>query len=212
MKILVACEYSNRVSQAFRDIGHTVYSCDLRDTEGDPRWHIKGDAVEAAYAQQWDMLIGHPYCTFNTLAGIRWMYHPDDTALPAENRRRHPRYPNRMDDFLKGVEFFNALRNAPIDRIALENSQPHGLAMQYIGRPDQSLQPWHVGSPHTKAACLWLKNLPKIAHTHTRADYEEIKPTCHMMPPGPNREKERSRTDPAIAAALARNWGRLDEA
>ena len=209
MRVLVACEYSGRVRDAFRLLGHEAWSCDLRPAESHPEWHIQGDAVEAAYGQHWDLMIAHPYCTFNCNSGVQWLYHPDDTALPRDQRRRHPKYPNRMEDFLEGVAFFNKLKNAPIERICLENSQPHGLAMEHIGRYDQILQPWHVGSPFTKAAVLWLKNLPKIKQTHTRADYEKITAACHMMPPGPDREKERSRTDPAIAAAFAANWGIL---
>lgn len=207
MKIIIGCEYSARVRDAFRKKGHDAWSCDLRPCEGDPAYHIQGDILDVIEGGQWDMMIAHPYCTFNTLAGIRWMYHPEDTGLPAHARRRHPAYPNRMDDFLKGVDFFNKLKNAPIDKICLENSQPHGLAMSHIGRYDQLLQPWMVGSPFTKGAALWLKGLEPIRQTHKKTDYEKITAACHLMPPGPNREKERSRTDPAIAQAMADNWG-----
>lgn len=156
------------------------------------------------------MLIAHPYCTFNTLAGIRWMYHPEDTHLPPEYRRRHPKYPNRMNDFLEGVEFFNTLKNAPIKKICLENSKPHGLAMQHIGRYTQVVQPWMFGDPFTKGAALWLKGLPELVPTHSKGDYESISAACHMTAPGPDRERERSRTYPAIANAMATQWGCLD--
>lgn len=213
MKILIACEYSGRVRDAFARRGHTAVSCDLRATEAPHGWHIQGDVLEVIRSgwESWDMMIGHPYCTYNNLAGIRWMYHPEDTGLPAVERRRHPRYPNRMDDFMDGVRFFNDLRNCGIPKIALENSMPHGLAMQHIGRYDQVVQPWHFGSPFTKAAALWLKGLPPLKPTHTKADFApgEIVAACHMMPPGPNRERERSRTDPAIAEAFAEQWGCL---
>lgn len=211
MKILIGCEYSGRVRDAFARLGHTAVSCDLRATEAPRGWHIQGDLLEVikSGAESFDMMIAHPYCTYNNLAGIRWMYHPEDTALPPEQRRRHPAYPNRMDDFLKGVEFFNALKNCDIPRIVLENSMPHGLAMQHIGKYDQIVQPWHFGSPFTKAAALWLKGVPPLVPTHSKSDYApgEIKAACHMMPPGPNRERERSRTDPAIAEAFALQWG-----
>lgn len=167
MRILVACEFSGRVRDAFRALGFDAWSCDLRSAESDPQWHIQGDAIEAAYGQPWDMMIAHPYCTFNCNSGVRWMYHPDDTPLQRGQRRRRPNYPDRMENFMVGVKFFNELKDAPIAHICLENSQPHGLAMEYIGRYDQILQPWHVGSPETKGAALWLKNLPKIKHTHT---------------------------------------------
>lgn len=162
MKILIGCEYSGRVRDAFSRRGHTAVSCDLRATEAPHGWHIKGNLLDVikSGAESWDMMIAHPYCTYNTLAGIRWMYHPEDTHIPAARRRRHPDYPNRMDDFLQGVAFFNALKNCGIPKIALENSQPHGLAMQHIGRYTQAVQPWHFGSPFTKAAALWLEGLP----------------------------------------------------
>jgi len=211
MKILIGCEYSGRVRDAFARLGHTAVSCDLRATEAPRGWHIQGDLLEVikAGAESFDMMIAHPYCTFNNLAGIRWMYHPEDTHLPAEQRRRHPLYPNRMDDFLCGVEFFNTLKNCDIPKIVLENSMPHGLAMQHIGRYDQIVQPWMFGSPFTKAAALWLKGVAPLVPTHKKSDYApgEIKAACHMMPPGPNRERERSRTDPAIAEAFASQWG-----
>jgi hypothetical protein len=209
MKILIACEYSGRVRDAFAAKGHYAVSCDLRPSEHPIGRHIQGDVLHviASGHESWDMLIGHPYCTFNNLAGIRWMYHPDDTHLHPLLRRRHPRYPNRMRDFIDGVNFFQALMNSGIPRIALENSMPHGLAMQFIGKYDQLLQPWMVGSPYTKAACLWLKGLPKIKVTHKKSDYPFIYADCHHMAPGPNRERERSRTNPAIAKAFADNWG-----
>lgn len=206
MRILIGCEFSGRVRDAFRARGHDAWSCDLRPCEGDPRWHIQGDVL-GVLNNGWDMMIAHPVCKYLTLAGIRWMYHPDDTHLPWQQRRRHPDYPDRMDDFLKGAAFFNQLKAAPIERICLENSQPHGLAMSHIGRYDQIIQPWMVGSPFTKGAALWLKNLKPLKVTHKKTDFTKITPACHYMSPGPHREKERSRTDPAIAFAMALNWG-----
>jgi len=205
VKILIACEYSGRVRESFRELGHDVWSCDLRPTEI-PGKHYVGD-VRDIIEDGWDIMIGHPYCTFNTLAGIRWMYHPEDTHLPPEQRRRHPQYPNRMNDFLEGVEFFNVLKNAPIEKICLENSQPHGLAMHHIGRYTQIVQPWMFGEPYTKGAALWLKNLPKLVPTHKKTDYEKIIPACHYASPGPERERERSRTYQCIANAMASQWG-----
>lgn len=209
MRILVGCEYSGRVRDAFARRGHTAVSCDLRSSEAPHGWHIQHDLLEVIKHswESWDMMIAHPYCTFNTLAGIRWMYHPEDTHLPAEQRRRHPKYPNRMDDFLEGVKFFKALRDCWIPRIALENSQPHGLAMKHIGRYSQIIQPWMFGDPTTKAAALWLKNLPLLEPTHHKSDYVRIHAECHLMPPGPDREKERSRTKLAVAEAFAEQWG-----
>ena len=151
------------------------------------------------------MMIAHPYCTFNCLSGIRWMYHPDDTHLPADERRRHPQYPNRMKDFEDGAEFFLKLANAKIGKIAIENSQPHGLAMSKLGRYTQKVQPWMFGDPVTKGAYLWLIGLPSLKSTHQKPDV--IAAVCHLMPPGKDREKERSRTNQAIANAMAEQWG-----
>lgn len=211
MRILIGCEYSGRVRDAFARRGHTAVSCDLRASESPAGWHIKGDLLDVirSGAESWDMMIAHPYCTYNNLAGIRWMYHPEDTPLPAEERRRHPKWPTRMDDFLKGVEFFNTLKNCDIPKIVLENSQPHGLAMQHIGRYDQLVQPWMFGAPFTKGAALWLKGVKKLVPTHKKEDFEEIFAECHLMPPGPEREKERSRTHEAVADAFADQWGGL---
>ena len=206
MRVLIACEYSGRVRDAFAKRGHTAVSCDLRPTEAPHGWHIQGDALKVVN-EGWDLMIAHPYCTFNCLSGIRWMYHPEDTHLPADQRRRHPGYPNRMDDFEKGAAFFNALMNAPIEKIALENSQPHGLAMSRIGRYTQAVQPWMFGAPVTKGAYLWLRGLPKLVPTHQKTDFDSIRADCHLMPPGPERERERSRTSQAIADAMADQWG-----
>jgi hypothetical protein len=209
MKILIACEYSGRVREAFAKRGHWVMSCDLRPTETEPTrnaHHYEGDVRDVLY-DGWDLMIAHPYCTFNTLAGIRWMYHPEDTHLSAEQRRRHPQYPNRMRDFEEGAEFFNLLKNAPIERICLENSQPHGLAMSRIGRYTQTVQPWMFGEPYTKGACLWLKNLPKLVAKTKKSDFPHIEAACHNASPGPDREKERSRTYQGIADAFAEQWG-----
>ena len=212
LKILVACEYSGRVRDAFLRRGHNAISCDLLETEV-PGPHYQGDVRDILY-DGWDLMIGHPYCTYNTLSGVRWMYHPDDTDLPATERRRHPQYPHRMNDFLEGVDFFKTLLNAPIDKICLENSQPHGLAMGHIGRYTQVVQPWMFGHPESKATCLWLKGLPPLVPTHvnmgdmfSEAAPEERKGVVHHMEPGKDRWKNRSRTYENIAWAFAAQWG-----
>lgn len=205
MRVLVACEYSGRVREAFAKRGHDVMSCDLRPTE-QPGNHYQGD-VRNVLCEGWDLMIAHPYCTYNTLAGIRWMYHPDDSSMPPFLRRRHPQYPNRMEDFEIGVEFFNILLNAPIKSICIENSQPHGLAMSRIGRYTQCVQPWMFGEPYTKGACLWLKNLPKLVAKTSKSDFPRIEAACHNASPGPGRERERSRTYQGIADAMAEAWG-----
>lgn len=208
MRVLVACEYSATVRDAFRRRGHDAWSVDLRPTDGDPAFHFQGDAL-SVIDRDWDLLIGHPYCTYNTVAGIRWFYHPEDTHLPPEQRRRHPNYPDRMERFNEGVEFFNALMSAPAGRVCLENSRPHGLAMQRIGKYSQIVQPWMFGDPYTKGAALWLRGLPNLVPSTTKADFERIEAQCHRMAPGPEREKLRSKTYPGIAEAMAEQWGCL---
>lgn len=239
MRVLVACEYSGRVRDAFRAKGHDAWSCDLRESEDSSPFHIQCDVREillgipagtyrggvefcdlSAYDKElvnqdildediapWDMLIAHPECKYNTLAGVRWMYHPEDTHLPAAQRRRHPQYPDRMDKFLEGVEFFNLLKSSSIPKICIENSQPHGLAMQHIGKYTQIVQPWMFGEPYTKGAALWLIGLPPLVATHAKTDYDKIIPACHHASPGPDRERERSRTYQSIANAMAEQWG-----
>lgn len=208
MRVLVACEFSGRVREEFAKLGHEAWSCDVRPTEI-PGNHYECD-VREVLSDSWDMLIAHPYCTYNTLAGIRWMYHPEDTHLPATERRRHPQYPNRMTDFEEGIEFFELFSKAThIPRRAIENSMPHGLATARLGKYTQMVQPWMFGSAKTKAACLWLYNLPKLKQQYDKDDYDSIYPACFLESPGPDREKNRSRTDPAIAKAFADNWGNL---
>jgi len=233
MKVLIACEYSGRVRDEFIARGHDAISCDLRSTESKGP-HYQGDVFDLinwprserfefedgnGRTRCWfpsgpkgntlgfDLLIAHPYCTFNCLSGIRWMYHPEDTALPAEQRRRHPKFPDRMEKFIDGVNFFNALKNCAIPKKCLENSQPHGLAMQHIGRYTQVVQPWMFGDPVTKGAYLWLEGLPPLIAKNKKSDFESIRAECHMMPPGPERERERSRTRVSIAKAMAEHWG-----
>ena len=203
-RALVACEYSGRVRDALTRIGFDAVSYDLLPTEK-PGPHVVGDVV-SALGDGWDLLIGHPPCTYLALAGVRWLYHPEDTHLPPDQRRRHPNYPNRMQDLEDGLKFFERLRDAPVPYIALENSTPHGLAIARIGRPDQRVQPWWFGDPYTKAACWWLKNLPPLQKTMVVPPHLRMA-ACHLASPGPDRWKERSRTHPRTAMAYAAQWG-----
>lgn len=138
MRVLIAFEYSGRVRDAFSALGHDAMSCDLRESESVGN-HYKGDIRDILLSNcggypAFDLMVAHPYCTYNCLSGIRWMYHPEDTHLDAVERRRHPKFPGRMDHFLEGVKLFNMCKECDIPKIAIENSQPHGLAMQHIGR------------------------------------------------------------------------------
>lgn len=149
----------------------------------------------------WDLLIAHPPCTYLTVAGVRWLYHPDDKHLPTNDRRPHPNYPNRRADQAEALEFVRMLMAAPIGRIAIEN--PVSVISSRIRKPDQVIQPWQFGHGETKATCLWLQNLPVLVPTNIVQGREA---RVHMMPPGPDRWKERSRTYEGIAAAMAAQW------
>lgn len=200
MRVLVACEYSGRVRDAFTAKGHYALSCDLLPTDA-PGNHYQGDVRDVLY-DGWDLMVCHPPCTYLTVAGVRWLYHPEDKHLPYSERRPHPSYPNRRQDQEDALAFVRLLMDAPIERIALEN--PVSVISGRIRKPDQVVQPWQFGHGETKATCLWLKNLPKLKPTNI-VDGRE--PRVHMMPPGPDRWKERSRTYLGIAEAMAAQWG-----
>lgn len=191
MRVLVACEYSQIVTAAYRAAGHEAYSCDLIETEGNPGWHIQRDAIEVAYAFPWDQMIAHPDCTFATLAGARWFY--------------DERYPTRFQDQDKAIAFWRKLWAAPSKRKAFENPQPLQRFMDAVGHYDQKVQPWQFGDAETKGICLWLDNLPALVPTHEKPAV--INARVWRMGPGPNRKKERSRFFPGIAAAFASQWG-----
>lgn len=185
MKVLIACEFSGTVRDAFKRRGHYAVSCDLLDTEVEGR-HIKGDALMAAYfEEEWDLMIAHPPCTHLAVSGARWF---KDKRVEQE----------------EALVFVQALMDAPIKRIALEN--PVSIISSRIRKADQLIQPWQFGHGEVKGTCLWLKNLPKLVPTNI---VEGREPRVHMMPPGPNRWKERSRTFTGIAEAMADQWGNV---
>jgi site-specific DNA-cytosine methylase len=180
MKVLVACEFSGIVRQAFARRGHDAWSCDLLPTEI-PGQHIQGD-VSQILNDSWDLLICHPPCTHLAVSGARW-------------------FVDKREEQAAALEFVRLLLAAPIDRIALEN--PVSIISSKIRKPDQIIQPWQFGHGETKATCLWLKGLPKLQPTHI---VEGRVARVHHMPPGPDRWKERSRTYPGIAKAMATQW------
>lgn len=197
-RVLVACEFSGTVSAAFRQRGFESYSCDLLPTEGDPRWHIRGDAIEAAYSLPWDLMIGHPECTYLANSGAKHLY----AGMKAENGPDPARWANMGAAAL----FFLTLWRAPVRHIALENPIMLGHPRRLFGIPDpaQVIQPWEYGHGETKATCLWLKNLPPLSATN-RVEGREGR--VWKMAPGPERKKERSRTFAGIAGAMADQWG-----
>jgi hypothetical protein len=183
MRVLVACEYSGRVREAFRRCGHDAWSCDLLESEDGSRFHIQGDALEAI-KRGWDLLIGHPPCTHLAVSGARHF-----EAKRADGRQQ------------EAIEFFLALARAPIPRIAIEN--PVCIMSSVWREPDQTIQPWQFGHGETKATCLWLKGLPPLVPTKI---VDGRHPRVHLMPPGPDRWKERSRTYEGVAEAMAAQW------
>lgn len=193
MKVLVACEYSGRVREAFRSRGHDAWSCDLLPSEDDSPNHFQQDVTQVIAAEQWDLMIAHPPCTDLAVSGAR-------------------HFPAKIADGRQGaaLDFVRMLLDAPIERIALEN--PVSIISSKIRKPDQIIQPWQFGHPETKATCLWLKGLPKLVETNNVYGYMmTLKPQernrVFYMPPGPNRWKERSRTFEGIAEAMAEQWG-----
>lgn len=189
MRVLVACEYSGAVREAFAAFGHDAWSCDLLPTER-PGKHIQGDALDVI-KDGWDLMIAHPPCTYLTNAGTRWLF--DATQ------------PDRWEKMRDGAAFFLALYTAPIAKIAVENPIMHGHAKRIIARePTQIIHPWQHGHGETKATCLWLKNLPPLEPSNV---VEGREPRIHFMPPSEDRWKERSRTLSGIAKAMAEQWG-----
>lgn len=181
MRVLVACEYSGRVRDAFIRAGHEAMSCDLLPTDV-PGPHYQGD-VRDVLNDGWDLMIAHPPCTHLAVSGARW-------------------FKDKRQEQKEALEFVKLLLDAPIPLIALEN--PISIISSRIRKPDQVIQPWQFGHGETKATCLWLKGLPKLIPTNI-VEGREAK--IHRMPPSPTRWKERSRTYEGIAKAMAEQWG-----
>lgn len=201
MRVLVACEFSGVVREAFRKRGHDAWSCDLLPTEA-PGQHFCGD-VKGLLGKRWDLMIAHPPCTYLTNAGVR---HLHDSVTSKNGNKTKVVGSERWVKMFEAAEFFRALWNAPIPKIAIENPVPHGYAAMLIGRYTQLVQPWMFGHGETKATCFWLKNLPPLEPTkYVTGRYARV----HMTSPGPNRWKERSRTYQGIADAMAEQWGSL---
>lgn len=181
MKVLVACEFSGTVRDAFAAYGHDAWSCDLLPSER-PGRHLQCDVL-AVLDDGWDLMVAHPPCTHLASSGARW-------------------FAGKRQEQVEALEFVRQLLAAPIPLIALEN--PIGVISSRIRRPDQIIQPWQFGHPETKATCLWLKDLPALAPT---AVVDGRRARVHREPPSPDRWKNRSRTYTGIAAAMADQWG-----
>ena len=183
MRVLVACEFSGVVRDAFTARGHYALSCDLLPSET-PGEHILGD-VRDILSDGWDMMIAHPPCTHLAVSGARWFKY-------------------KQQEQQEALEFVKELMAAPIPKICIEN--PISIISTRIRKPDQIIHPWQFGHGETKATCLWLKNLPKLIPTDIVDGREQ---RIHNMPPGPDRWRERSRTFPGIARAMAKQWGNV---
>ena len=183
LKVLIACEYSGTVRDAFIARGHEDMSCDLLPTER-PGPHYRG-SVRDIINDGWDLMVAHPPCTHLAVSGARW-------------------FKDKQEEQAAALEFVRLLLDAPIQRIALEN--PVSIISSRIRKPDQIIQPWQFGHGETKATCLWLKGLPLLKPTNV---VEGREARIHRMPPGPDRWKERSRTFQGIADAMAAQWGLL---
>jgi len=194
LKVLVACEYSGRVREAFRALGHDAWSCDLLPSEDDSKYHYIGDVFDIM-DNDWDLMIAHPPCTYLAVSGMHWT-------------TRGFRDPKLTEDAL---EFVQMLMDAPVEKICIEN--PVSVISSRIRKPDQIVQPWHFGEDASKKTCLWLKNLPLLVASNPLPGNDKTRRANqtasgqNKLAPSADRWKERSRTYFGIANAMAAQWG-----
>ena len=195
MKVLIACEFSGVVRDAFTERGHDAMSCDLLPTEK-PGQHYQGDVFDIIN-DGWDMMIAHPPCTYLANSGVCWLHKKE----------------GRWSDMSDGAKFFKSLFEANIDKLCIENPIPHKYAIEIIGsKYDQIIQPYQFGHMESKATCLWLKGLQKLKQTdNVKTEMlklpKNISQRLHYLPPSAERQKERSLTFQGIADAMASQWG-----
>ncbi len=222
-KILVACEESQAITKEFRALGFEAFSCDILPCSGGhPEWHIQGDVFDVI-DQGWDLMIAHPPCPYLSQSGTQWYYHPDDKHLPIDERRPHPKYPNREAERQSAIDFVLKLAEANIPRIAIEN--PIGSLSSRWRKPDQIIQPWMFGDKASKSTCLWLKGLPLITPTNVvdRGEFFEwtdkngkvkrqpmwyYKALSQAKTPA-QRRTLRSKTFSGMAKAIANQWSKV---
>ena len=192
MKVLIACEESGRVRDAFIAQGHDAMSCDLQPTSA-PGPHYQGNVFDIIN-DGWDLMIAHPPCTYLCNSGVRWLYHTDGYRIDQ----------TRWGKMAYGADFFLALLACKIPRVCVENPIPHGHAS--LPPYTQLIQPWQFGDNYSKATCLWLRGLPPLVPAvMTKPD--NVIHACHLEAPGPDRAKNRSKTYLGIASAMALQWG-----
>jgi hypothetical protein len=199
VKILVACEYSGRVRDAFRAAGHDAWSCDLLPCDADPAYHIQGDVVPLL-GQGWDLMVAHPPCTYLCSSGLHW----------------NKRVKGRQAKTEAALDFVRTLLSCPIPRVAIEN--PVGCISTRIRKPDQTIQPWQFGHDASKATCLWLKGLPLLRPAAIISPRmvngkprwaNQTDSGQNRLGPSTDRWKIRSETYSGIATAMATQWGTL---
>ena len=181
MRVLVACECSGVVRDAFRECGHDAWSCDVKYAETDSEYHLQCD-VRDILRDGWDLMVAHPPCTYLSYAGARWF-----------------NAPGRQEKRDAALAFFTELLNAPIGKIAVEN--PRGVAARLIRKPDDVIEPYQFGDPYKKRTYLWLKELPPLMATYVCSEYE-VNWTSRV-----HGAVSRSRTFPGVARAMAQQWG-----
>lgn len=240
LNILVACEESQAVCRAFRKLGQNAFSCDLLpcsgtrfdgDPDPHPEWHFNHDITtvldktdltlqngkQAKINGDWDIMIGHPPCTYLSVSGAKWYYHPEDKDKPMDQRRPHPSFPTRAQDREDGVAFFLFLANANVKRIAIEN--PVGIMSSRWRKPNQTIQPYMFGDAFSKGTCLWLKNLKELHPSKETSDHGEwivfgsgkkqpkwYSDALTKSKSAEERRTMRSKTFPGIARAIAEQW------
>ena len=182
MNVLVGCEFTGTVRDEFRKKGHNAYSCDIIESEKDNQFHIQKDVRDLEH-REYDLGIFFPPCTHLCVSGARW-------------------FKGKQKEQKEALEFIKYLMGLPIPKICIEN--PIGVISTKIRKPDQIIQPYQFGHGETKSTCLWLKNLPKLIPTKIVNGREQ---KIHLMSPGPNRSRDRSRTYPGVANAMANQWG-----
>ncbi|MCB1900297.1 MAG: hypothetical protein KDH16_13450 [Rhodocyclaceae bacterium] len=195
MRVLVACEYSGRVRNAFRALGHEAFSCDLLPSEDDSPHHYQEDVACILASEVFDLMIAHPPCTYLAVSGLHW----------------NKRVPGRAEKTEEALEFVRYLMSAPVPKIAVEN--PVSCISSRIRKPDQIIQPWWFGEDASKKTCLWLKGLPLLEPTDKLPGDDRTRRANqtasgqNKLGPSPDRWKERSRTYQGIANAMAAQWG-----
>ena len=197
MKILVACEFTGTVRDAFIKKGHDAVSCDLLDTESSGP-HYKGDIRDVLYEEHWDMVIAHPPCTYLANSGVTWLH----------------RDPSRWSKLDEGAQFFKMFLDLNIHKLCIENPIMHKYAVERIGgnRQSQVVQPWMFGHLEQKATCLWVRGLPQLQPTNNVKEALNKIPSrdrqrLHYLSPSKDRWKERSKTYKGLADTMAEQWG-----